>query len=50
MKLGLVTKLDKSSKKIDDNLISKDCDIIAISFKLWPMWSNPEFGLWTHSL
>ena len=34
MKLGPVTKLDrrnkKTSKKIDDDVMSKDCDVIAI--------------------
>ena len=33
MKLGPVTKLDKrnkkTSKKIDDNVMSKSCDVIA---------------------
>ena len=34
MKLGPVTKLDKrdqiTSKKFDDNVMSKDCNVIAI--------------------
>ena len=34
MKLGLITKIDKRkktmSKKIDDEVISENCDVIAI--------------------
>ena len=34
MKLGPVTKLDKrnktKSKKVDDNIMSENCDVIAI--------------------
>ena len=43
MKLAPVTKFDKknktTSKKFDDDVMSKNCD-----------WSNPEAGFWIHSL
>ena len=36
MELGLLTKLDKrnkaTSKKIDDDIVSENCDVIAIFF------------------
>ena len=30
MKLGPVTKLDKGNKKIDDDVMSTNCDVIVI--------------------
>ena len=44
MKRGPVTKLDKwkktTSKKFDDDVISKNCDVIVIFFDLWSIWSK----------
>ena len=54
MKLGQVTKLDKKnktlSKKFDDDVMSQNCDVIAIFLNLPPIWSNLEAGFRTHSL
>ena len=54
MKLGLLTKIDGRnrimSKKIDDDVISENRDVISIFFILQPIWSNPEIGFRTHSL
>ena len=53
MKLGPATKLDKrnktTTKQIDDDIMSENCDVIAI-FPMWSIWSNLEAGFWTHSL
>ena len=53
MKLGPVTKLGKkntaSSKKSDDDVMSKNYDVIVFS-NLWSIWSNAEAGFRTHGL
>ena len=50
MKLGPVTKLDKrnktTSKKIDDDVISENCDVIVI-FRIFGQFGavrGPDFG------
>ena len=47
MKLGPVAKLENrnktTSKKIDDDVISANCDV-------WLIWRNPKAGFRTHSL
>ena len=54
MKPGEVTKLDKrnkaTSKNFDNDVISENCDVIAIFSNLQPIWSNLEAGFQTHSL
>ena len=54
MKPVSVTKLDKrnntASKKIDDGVISVNCDVVVIFSNLWPIWSYPETGFRTQSL
>ena len=55
MKLGPVTKLGKkntstSKKKIDDGLMSKDCNVIAFFFDLPKICSYQEAGFRTHGL
>ena len=54
MKLGPETTFDErnksTSKKIDNEVMSGNCDAIVISLDLWPIWSNPEAGFRTHSL
>ena len=47
MKLGPVTKFhkrNKTSKKIDGDVMSENCAVIVIFFNLWPIWSDPEAG------
>ena len=54
MKLGPVTKLDMrikiTLKKFNDDVISKNYDIIVLFPGLWPIWSNPGVGFQKHSL
>ena len=54
MKLGPVIKIDKrnktTSKKFDVDVMLANCDVIAIFFYFWPIWSSPEAGFWTESL
>ena len=56
MKLGPVTKLDKrnkkTSKKVDHDIRSENCDVIAISpiYALRPVRSILEVGFRMHSL
>ena len=54
MKLGPETTFDErnksTSKKIDNEVMSGNCDALVISLDLWPIWSNPEAGFRTHSL
>ena len=54
MKLAPVTKLDKrnkaTSKKSEIDVMLENCDVIAIFFNLWPIWSNLEAGFRTHNL
>ena len=44
MKRGPITKLEKwkktTSKKFDDDVMSKNCDVIVIFFDLWSIWSK----------
>ena len=47
MKLGPATKLNK---RIGDDVMSENYDLIVNFFDLWPIWSNPEAGFRTHSL
>ena len=53
MKLGPVTKLDKrnksTSKKLNDDVISENCDVIVIFLDFWPIWSSAEAGFRTQS-
>ena len=53
MKYGPITKLYKGNKatlkKVDNDVISVNCDFIWIFCDLWPIWSNPEARLWTQS-
>ena len=50
MKLGPVTKLDKKnktkSKSFENNVMSENCDVIAI----FPIYGQSEVGFRTHSL
>ena len=54
MKLGSVTNVEKrnktTSKKLDNNVTSESCDVIAIFFNLRPISSNPEGWFRRHSL
>ena len=54
MKLGQVTKLNKknktTSKKIDDDVMSENCNVIAIFLICRPIWSSLEAGFQVHSL
>ena len=54
MKLEPVTKLDKrnktTSKKFDDDVMSENCNVIAIFSNLQLIWSNTEAGFQTNSL
>ena len=54
MKLVLVTKFNKrnktTSKKFGNDAMSTNCDVIVFFQNLWPIWSNPEDGLWMLSL
>ena len=53
MKPEPVTKLDKKNtailKKSDDEIMSGNCDVIALS-NLWLIYSHPEEGFETHGL
>ena len=46
MKLGSATELHKSStatsKKFADDVVSVNCDVIAIFRALWPIWRDRE--------
>ena len=51
MELGLLTKLDKrnkaTSKKIDDDIVSENCDVIAIFFFIYGQFGairKPDSG------
>ena len=50
MKIGTVTKLDKrnkaTSKKLSDNLMSKNCDVITVFpiFGQFGETQKPDFG------
>ena len=51
MKLGPTTKPDKAtSKKVNDDVMSKKFDVTAFFFNLRLIWSNPEAGFRMHSL
>ena len=54
MKLGPVNKLNKknqaTSKKIDNDVMSVNCDVIVKFSVLWPIWSNLEASFRMHSL
>ena len=53
MKPEPVTKLDeenKTPKKFDNDVMSENCDVIAIFRIFWPIWSSPETGFRTQSL
>ena len=53
MKRGPVTKLDKrrktTSKKFDNDVMSKNCDAIAIFFTIQPIQNNSEDKFWKYS-
>ena len=53
MKLGPVTKLEKrneaTSKKINNDVISSNCDFIAF-FVFMASLEQSEAGFWKHSL
>ena len=44
MKVGLVAKLDKrnktTSKKIRNDAIPENCDVIVVFSIFWPIWSK----------
>ena len=54
MKLGPVTKLDKrkkiTSKKLDVDVMLRNCDVIVIFLDFWPVLSSPEAGFQTQNL
>ena len=54
MKLGPVTKFDKgkvkTSKKLDDDVMSANCDFIVIFPIYGLIWNNPEAGFRPHIL
>ena len=54
MKFEPVTKLDKRnmtiSKKIEDDVLSANCDVNCNFSNLWPIWSNPKAEFEMHGL
>ena len=54
MKLEPGTKVDKrnktTSKKIVDEVMSANCDVIVFFSNLWAIWSCPEARFRMHSL
>ena len=49
-KLNLARGARQRLKKIDEDVISSNCDVIVIFSDLLPIWSNPEAGFRIHGL
>ena len=49
-KLNLARGARQRLKKIDEDVILSNCDVIVIFSDLLPIWSNPEAGFRIHGL